>query len=309
MRVTAGLRWTNDDKTLGAANVNSASCQVPVVDRIGGACYARYRTKRDAWTYTLGADYAVTPDVMAYAKTSRGFRSGSVNQRGSAVAGSFAPYDPEFVRDYEVGIKSDWLDHRLRLNLAAYQSNYRDLQRGIPTVTPEGAALSLIQNAASARVRGAELLTTVVPVRDLELSLGAAYTDPNYKEYRDGLGRDLSTQHFDSTPMWTATLSGSYTLRMNAFDVRFNGNLAYRSSAHQFPDAPVQDRFNIQKEYTLANGRISFLKGDYELAVWGRNLFDKIYKAAVLDLRGTLGYATAYPGEPRTYGVELQAKF
>src|SRR5690606_20412904 len=114
--------------------------------------------------------------------------------RGTSVLGSFAAFRPETATDYELGLKSDWFDRRLRINAAAYYIDYKDVQRRVIVADPvNGSLATLIANAASAEVQGLELEVTAVPVEGLTLTSGVGYTKPKYERFLDR-GVDRSSE-------------------------------------------------------------------------------------------------------------------
>src|SRR5260370_7227853 len=115
---------------------------------------------------------------MLFAKRRRGFRGGGTIQRSSPAL----PYAPETVTDYEIGAKSDWFERRLRVNLAAYHSDYKNIQRSV-FVNESQSFVTEIQNAAKAKINGVELEITARPFTPLTLSPSGAYTIPKYSSY------------------------------------------------------------------------------------------------------------------------------
>lgn len=138
--LTAGLRYTWERKKVKAA-------------RGPNECDARFNCTysfRDAkswsdFTPKIGLSWHINPDVMAYASWTKGFRSGGYNTRVTGANESPGPYDPETVHAYEVGLKSDLFDRRVRMNLSAFINEYKDLQR---TILDPVTVTNRISNAA-----------------------------------------------------------------------------------------------------------------------------------------------------------------
>lgn len=102
------------------------------------------------------------------------YRGGGVNTRSV----TFAPFDEDEVESLEFGLKSEWLDRRLRVNAAAYWSEYRDAQIDISAPTAQNpTATDTINGANPADIQGLELDITAVPVAGLTVNLSYAYTD------------------------------------------------------------------------------------------------------------------------------------
>ncbi|MGE0667582.1 MAG: TonB-dependent receptor [Sphingomonadales bacterium] len=126
----------------------------------------------------VSLNYQFTDDLFAFASWSRGFRSGGFNGRGNFPA-TAGPFNEEKADNYEVGIKADLFDRRLRLNLAAFWTEFSDLQRTIirPAAGGSGGQETVTENAASARSRGIELEMTAIPVEGLTLNGSVGFLD------------------------------------------------------------------------------------------------------------------------------------
>ena len=126
------------------------------------------RTADTGFIHRLNLTYRITEDHLIYATWSRGFRPGGINRRGT-----LPPYDADFISNYELGLKTDWLDHRLRINMSLYQLDWSNIQ--LSFLGQNG--LTLIQNAGNARIRGAEFDVMIRPSQGLTINLGAAFND------------------------------------------------------------------------------------------------------------------------------------
>ncbi len=312
-RITGGIRWTEDKSRLTTRSHDALNCQVPVIDRIGGNCLAIYNTSARDVSYTIGLDYTLWEDTMVYAKTSKGFKGGGFNQRGSASAGSFDAFAPETVTDYEVGLKSDMFDRRVRFNFATYLSEYKNIQRSILVVGPGGAPNTIVQNAASARIHGVEAALDVIPVEGLVLHATLGYTDPKYKKFVDGLGNDLSAQPFFLVPQWTYSLSATHTLDTGFGELNTTVSWHWQDATALSPaSSRLLAAYTDQKAYGLLNAQISFRPSavtDLDIAFWAKNITNKQYFNRSLDLSPSLGSILHYVGEPRTYGISIQKRF
>src|SRR5882762_6747285 len=312
LNLTGGLRYTSERTKLTLGNRNAAACDVQGVPPIGAACTADFYNSFHNVSYTGGLDWQAFEDVLLYAKTSRGFRAGGTNQRSNPAL----PYAPETVTDYEIGAKSEWFERRLRINLAAYHSDYKDIQRSI-SVIESGSLITAVQNAASATINGAELELTARPVRALTVSAFTAYTEPKYKTYNGlsatGAPMDLSGNRFPNVSRWQSGLSGTYTLedRLGSLDMTVDSS--FRTSVDFVPDNhDANSAFSTtQGSYGLLNARMSQEIRDWNatISVWGKNITDRHYIAGANDFSTQLGYAYTIPGRPATYGVEIRKRF
>jgi iron complex outermembrane receptor protein len=309
---TAGVRYTSEKTDLTLQNHNAVACDVAGVPASGAPCVNRFDNSFSNVSYTAGLDWQALDRVMLYAKTSRGFRAGGTNQRSNPALS----YAPETVTDYEVGAKSDWLDRRLRVNLAVYRSDYKNIQRSV-YVNNANSFVTEIQNAASAKINGAELEITARPFAALTLSANAAYTMPKYDKYTGfsatGTPLNLSGNAFPNVSRWQTGLSGTYTLRDGwgpldtTVDFSYRSKLDYQPDGHDASSAP----YLIEGGYGLLNARITQSITDWNMKVslWGKNIADRRYLAGANDFSPTLGIAYTIPGMPATYGVEIEKSF
>jgi iron complex outermembrane receptor protein len=261
-----------------------------------------------------GDDWKITSDLFAYLKTSTGFRAGGTNQRGPALS-----FKPETVRDYELGLKSEWLDRRLRVNVDVYDSEYKDIQRSV-YIEANGGIVTAIENAASARIQGAELEATALVTDNFRVTANGAFTDPKYLSYTGlsstGVPLDLTGNAFPNVSKWQGSVTVSYTVPEAFGKTVARLDYSYRSVVDYQPDNHAigfdSAAFTIQPGYGLLDARVSQYANvwNVEFGLWGRNLTNKVYAAGANDFTAAgLGYAYTIPGNPRTYGVDSRKNF
>lgn len=140
-------------------------------------------------SWTLGLDYKVSDDTLLYLASRRGYHAGGINDIQSTEP---VPYDPEFVTDVELGLKSDWTigDMDARTNISIYYSSYTDFQaQQIELIGTE--LVTLFQNAGEAEIAGAEFDGTFYPTENLELTAQYSYLYFNYVEIEPGVNAAL----------------------------------------------------------------------------------------------------------------------
>jgi iron complex outermembrane receptor protein len=312
---TAGVRYTTERTKLEIGSFNAAECTVQGVplDATGAACSNSFYNSFNNTSYTGGFDWNLTDDVLLYIKTSSGFRAGGTNQRSDPAL----PFKPETVTDYEFGAKSEWLDRRLRANLAVYRSNYKDIQRSVLSFS-NGAEVTAIQNAASAKINGAELTVTALPIAPLRLNLSLAYTAPKYDSYTGlspttGLPVDLSGNAFPDVSKWQGSVGATYTLSDPIGDAAATLGYSFRSKVDYNPDDHTTESapYVIQSGYGLLDARITqeIKTWNSVVGIWAKNLTNRPYYSGADDFATTLGYAFAIPGNPRTFGVDVRKNF
>ncbi|MET0658948.1 MAG: TonB-dependent receptor [Steroidobacteraceae bacterium] len=330
LNLTAGVRpsWSKRELTstnrfrtgaqLAPWNVGAIGgitvCNISAADRSDPAvCKAHWEDKFDNTSYTASLDFHITPDVMTYLSTARGYLAGGRNIRGNATPGSFAPFDPEKATNYEIGLKGDLLDRQLMVNLALWYLDYKDIQRTVQTVI-DGVATSLALNAASATLKGVEAEVTYRPFQRVAFTLTTAYTDAKYDSFDDPVSGDRSDEPFQ-VPEWTVGLSldASHALSWGDevrthFDWYWQDDLTFSNVS---PVLEGELPSMSQDSFALLNGRLSYVfeRSNTEVALWGRNLTDKDYFTFAIRLGECCGIDQAYMGEPRTYGVEITQRF
>src|SRR5690606_32507216 len=132
--------------------------------------------------WLLGVDWRPTDDLMVYGRASTGYKGGGFNLRLTNAVG-LTPFEPERTTEYELGLKADWMEGRLRTNLAAFHTTYRDIQRNeIVSRVVNGAVgtATITSNAARAKIYGGEAAITVVPVTGLTLTAAGSYVHGSY---------------------------------------------------------------------------------------------------------------------------------
>jgi outer membrane receptor protein involved in Fe transport len=245
----------------GPPSVPGSPCQNLGVVGPGGEIGPK-RSEDTGFIHRLNLTYRITEDHLIYATWSRGFRPGGVNRRGT-----LPPYGADFVSNYELGVKTDWLNHRLRLNVAVYQIDWSDIQ--LSFLGPNG--LTEIQNAGNARIRGAEFDFLARPVQGLSISLGASYNDA---ETTNAILAPAGTR----LPI-TARLKGNARIRYE-FPLS-EGWEAHLQASGSFEGRRTRDLRLVQNEIygdMPSYGTVDLTAGvehrDWSFEIFARNLFD-----------------------------------
>lgn len=336
-RMTGGLRYTDDYREITSHNridprpefalppYPSASVGVCnlLTPTLGGPtfpnCSYTAGTHFKKLTWLASMDYRPVNDVLLYASVSKGYRAGGYTAQASGVVqpsvaalnAAFTPYRPEQVVNYEVGFKSDILDRRVRLNGSFYYQDYSDIQGQIRDVV-NGVVVTLIRNAARAKLYGGELELTIAPYDTLLVNASTAYLHARYDEFmaRDTAGNllDLSNQAFPA-PAWTFNIGATKTIPLADGELRLFANYSWTDDVIFRPDTPNLASVT-QKAYGILDARISWhiASQDLDIAVFGKNLTDIQYFTAATNLQAT-GFNVAFPGDPRTFGVQLRKTF
>jgi len=299
---SVGLRYTEDEKSLEAFNrFATGICVYPpgpgVITSTGpnGPCSLTTHDKFSNTSWEVSVDYKFTDAIYGYAKANTGYRSGGQQLRAvnGATAGAFRP---EKVKNYEGGVKSEFLDRRLRVNLAYFHTDYRDIQQSViiaPPVAP--TTTTQIVNQGKAQVDGVELESIARLTNHLTLNGAVGYTDFNFKDKR-------IQQTY--TPKWKAALSAVYDTPTSIGDL--NVRVDYSYTDPQF-GGQARTVYSKLPNFSLLNARGSLtLPNNVELAIWGKNLTKAKYYTAGVASADIFGVML---GAPRTYGVEASYRF
>lgn len=259
--------------------------------------------------------YKVSDAVNAYATVSKGFKGGAFN--GYALQGRAV--QPEKVINYEIGLKNSFFGGRLKANLSAFYMDYTNLQVSIYQTNPlTGASTAALANAATARIKGVEFDFDARPVEGLTIYGNASYLDAKFKSWpnaidpaRGGATFDVSGNQLPYAPEWSANIGASYAIPVGEWgSATLLGEYSYRSRTYF---SAFEDNFLSQAGYGLVNARLTFEDADkhWQLAVWGKNLGDKLaINEALENYSAITGQrATLFPIAPRTYGVTIGYKF
>lgn len=300
LSVTGGLRYTWDKKELDQTD--------PVLRK------ESVSAERLTWMGT--AKYEFNQNVSTYARVATGYKSGGFNARTGGPA-----FDSEKVTSYEIGLKSELFDRRVRLNLAGFHTRYRDLQVSQFEAGSTGAN-SVTVNAGKATYTGIEAELAARVTDSLTLTGNIGYVDRKFKEY---LFRDpVTDQVIDVANMARFSYSSATTANAGveyAFPSFGFGQLTarldynYRGKIYFHPLDIISP---LNRE--IADGSASTFDGrlilsdikvgatDLSLSLWGKNLTNRKYLLSGIDF-GSLGFATVSYAEPRTWGLDLRARF
>jgi iron complex outermembrane receptor protein len=204
LSLTAGLRWTNEEKDFAFDNkVLNLAGQVT-----GQSIKGQAEKTWSAITPKLSVQYQWTPDVLQYVSYSKGFKSGGFDNRATRLDLATLPFAPEDVTTYETGLKTQLLDQRLRANLAAFYNDYQDLQVSFYDPAYVGSRRG---NAGKARTYGVELETEARPTERLSAQFNVGWLYAVYDDYKGagGAGVNADGNRLLNSPRWS--LAGGIT--------------------------------------------------------------------------------------------------
>jgi iron complex outermembrane recepter protein len=297
----AGLRYTWEHKE--ANFLETIIDPYGILTGLPGGTYYTPATPHatfSAWTPKFRLEYRPADAVLLYASATRGFKSGGFNLMNTGEE-----FQPEKIWSYELGLKSTWLENRLRANAAAFYYNYKDLQ-----VNQFSGVTNLVTNAANSRITGAELEIEAQPIEAWQSDLSLAYLDAIFLDYythnaADPTGPvlDLSGNRMPKAPRSTAAAGTQYTWPVAEERLTLRGEARYQSLVYfdQF-DTPQL----TQGGFALYNARLTLAAPNnrWNVAIFGENLADKLYRQSMIRVDNVFG-TLAYFGAPRTYGIEF----
>lgn len=316
LRLTAGGRYTWDKKELNRTQNGAAPL---AVTEHGNA-------KFDQFTWNLMAAYDLQEHVNVYGRIATGYRSGGFNSQDPVIPGTqeLASFDPETVLSYEVGLKSELFDRRLRFNASAYHNIYTDLAVNIPrTDAPPGTFATRVGNAGEVTYTGFDIETQAILNDHFSLDANLGYVDIEYQEFMTGQSVVPGAPPINVASIteagYTSPMTASVALNMD-FPVSYGrvfGRLSYtyedgKLSFNNSIGAPFNEELrgddrNIVDAQLGING-LNFGNAEGEVRLWVKNLTDSHDFVRGVDF-AALGLAGGYFADPRTFGVTVTARF
>lgn len=297
-KLTLGLRYTDEKLKADGRFENRAG------NIINGPFYDEIDF--NPWTWRIALDHQFTSDVLGYVSYNRGFKSGGYNLN---TPGS-APFFPETVDAYEIGLKSEFFDHRVRLNLAAFYYDYKDIQ---VTIVPGGAG-QIFTNAAAARNYGLDGSLDFAATDHLTLSLGFGLLSAEYTDYPDARGFSITGAGFQIpnargndlsySPPVSGFVSANYRRPTSIGEFIGAVSLSYTDKSYVGPDNGL-----ARPAYELLSASVEWRSNSASpigVRLWGRNLTDSYY--ATNRISSSNGWYQILAA-PREYGLMLLKQF
>lgn len=306
-----GGRYTSEEKTIGTefyaapapgvfpANENERFLifDTEVVESFGTPSTLDF----DEFTPRVGVNWAATDDVNMYASWSRGFKSGGWLARlVFPNPNELTDFPAEIVDSYEVGLKAQMFDNRVRTNLALFYTDFQDLFNTFTNVNGGFSGAT-----TDTEIYGLEAEGTYRINANIDLFANFAVMDG---EYVGTLPPGLDAQLGDDLqrlPNFQGKVGISGLFPMEGGKGTIIANFDYSMIGDHYvaaSNAPISET-----SYEIANATLGWESesAKYSVLLRCRNCFDEEYFHSLLDFSG-LGFAPAYPGEPRFYSVEFE---
>ncbi|MCB1690485.1 MAG: TonB-dependent receptor [Halioglobus sp.] len=327
---TAGLRYTEEDKDIdwdwGEA-VGALSGTTPAMQASNDKSF-------DNVSGSFTVAYQATDEINTYFRYGNGYRSGGFN--GESFDSK--PFEEETIDQYELGVKSELWDSRLRINAAVYTYTYDDLQVSLIETSDTGPT-TFITNAGKAERWGGELEILVAPIDDLIIGASYAYIHGDFDEFPDLCGTAVPVTCLEGKDfaerggspdnqfnlyadyVFARTSWGEVTgyLNLNWQD-EWYASAAYPALVNTAPrgappaTVPVLYENREMDGRTLIDARLSLENvevgdGMMRFTLWGKNLTDEDYPLYGINFGNEVGLITQNYGDPRTYGIEVAYEY
>lgn len=324
LSLTLGGRYTVDEKD---AQVYKASLYVNgTSDQLGGETLAVLGVATDykndeSWNEfspRISLDYAFNDEILGYASFSQGFKSGGFDMRGDATKNpaTVDGYDPELVDTFELGVKTELLNGRVRLNASAFYTDYTDMQVTVQQSSDGGSNfVSSVLNAGESEIRGFELEALAQVTENLSASVMVGYINAEYKEVETDTPSgpvDLADDwNFANTPEKTGSIKLHYNRTLGELgELALSAGASYRSETQIFPQV---ESLIDEDSYTIWDVSAVWYSADehWTAGLHGKNLTDEEYRVGGYNFIGLGGDDSiiGYYGNPRTVSLNVGYNF
>jgi iron complex outermembrane receptor protein len=330
--LTLGLRDTFEHRensgykqSFGGAKLTDATAIAIRNTRVGSNWNsATQGFDQNAQNWLVNPSYKITKDVMAYFSVSGGQKSGAA--QFNATTGAKENVNPEDVMDFELGVKSSWLNRKLSVNANLYQTDVKGFQSNLSVLDEtrpgQGIYRTTLGNVKGIQLRGIELETNWNILNGLSVFLNGSYNHAIYTDFKNApcppeINKSVCDQTgltLPNAPQFTANYGFDYRAPLglgvlNDYGLQWHAFLvdSYKSSSNYNASLSASGK---QAAYHVTDGGLGIgtKNGQYNLDLVGRNIFDTIYLTNVSSWSST-GASTGTYGDARYFGVHFRAKF
>lgn len=303
LHLTGGARYTNEKKSYLGTSLRSMG-GTPSVSVLTGDAAREQKLNDDRVTWRASVNYDFVPTVTGYVTASTGFKSGGFTMRITEPNTTLPRFGPEAIDLYEVGIKTELPERGLRLNAAAFWSNYDDIQ--LDGVIP-GAFGTMTFNGGDAEIKGLEAEVDWIPTASLRLSGSVGYLDSKYTRINQGSVVTRRDQLIRA-PQWTASAGLSYLVNLGALgSITPRVDATYKSETHF---EAVNTPFSVDDGYVALNVGIPYVSPgeDWRVELGIENVTDERYLVAA-DTNVAIGYEVGVYARPRNWSLTVERRF
>ena len=334
LKLAPGLR-VNYDKKNGSyiATVSGGLTPVTAAQQAlknGVLQSQNYAAKFSDWNVSgdVTLSYKPVDEVLAYATYAKSFKSGGINLSGIPTladgvtpALATATVKPETVNHYEIGLKTQFIDDAVTLNLSASRTDIHDYQATVVNGSV-GVIRGYLANVEKVRSSGVEADLSIRPSRNFNVYASFAYTDAKYVSFTGApppveltggtiQSVDASGGRLPGVSKYALSYGGEWRIPATPlghegdFYIGIDGNL--RSD---FSSSPTPSKYQNVEGYVLTNVRAGFrTAGGWEVFGWVRNAFKTEYFDFLTAAPGSTGLIVGQLGDPRTFGATVKARF
>lgn len=262
------------------------------------------------WSAKVGLDYQVSENTLVYGHISRGFKSGGFVGR-ITIPEDIGPYDPEIVETIELGMKTDLMDNKLRLNVNIFKNDYQDLQLALIYFTKNSLGFDVngnsILNAADATTQGIEVEFFAAPSSNLRVNGAFTYLEAEYDDFpytnADGSVTNLSGYRLQNAPEITANFGFDYSWRTGNGEMMLSA--IYKYNDEKFNTSLLNTPRATIQETDLIDANLMWTPDseDWSVNFWVKNIADERYVSSVFEAPGVLAIVNFLP--PREYGISF----
>lgn len=312
LRWIAGLRVTRDELSYDHSRVSTVPSSVGVRNAIRSSFSSDGSTSETGVSGRIGPQYDFTPNILGYFTYSRGYKGPAYNVYFNMQQNDTPVIDPETANSYELGLKSQWLNNRLRVNVALFNTDYDNYQANFRTLDPNGFPITRLVNAGSVSTYGAEIDSVYKINPNWALNFSGAYTHARIDDFKcpaaDTSCPNVNGKPLPFSPDWkfNTQLDRYFTLANNK-QIELSTQYAWQSKVQFSLD---QNQNTIQGAYGLLNASIALADtaSDWRLALNVRNITDKSY-ATLLSTNGSRINRQVPRDDERYFGISFRKNF
>lgn len=312
-KFSAGLRYTHDKREVHPAPVGAPNLSTCTFDTTGTTlviaadCSVAASKSWNALTYDATIQWEPNDGTNAYASFRKGYRAGGFSLRASDNA-SIAPFEPETVYEYELGLKNKFNAGGgiLTTSAALFYQDYRNVQVQDLSVNNRGLVVTVISNVNKQRILGGEMEANL-RVGNFDAGINYSYVDVKVLETKPSLANVFPQVGLPKHQV-NANIGWHLPIGSGNGDLVASGTLSFKSSQH----LDDKDVGADEPAYTLVNARLSWndvLGSNFNAALFVNNLTKTFYRVGVVGIVAETGIGASAYGAPRTYGLSLGYKF
>lgn len=253
------------------------------------------------FTPRVALEWRATDDMLLYASYASGYKGGGWQGATANAIAAATAYDPEAAATYEIGVKADWFNNRLRTNIALFHTDFTDLQ--VELLDDVNLTL-VVANAADAVIQGVEFEVRGMPTDWLTVFASGSLLNAEYKDYIDPLrGINYSGNQIQRTPDYQYAVGADVRHPLSP-ELDLVGGVTYSYQDQMFWGP---ENRNIEDGYGLLNARIGIADpdGDWTVSLWTRNFNDELYRTSIIPFAGD---EVSLYGAPQTYGIRFTGR-